>query len=271
MLAFDFKKYWSEFFEIIWYDRDILDITNYKNIDKIILETKPDIILNFAAYTAVDNAEDEWKKDCFEVNTIWTYNLAKISQKYNLEFITISTDYVFDGKKEEWYDENDFCNPINQYWMSKFLGEQLALEENKNSIIIRTSWLYGWWKEFKNFVNTMLKLAETRSELKVINDQFWIPTSTKDLSLAIFEVIKNIEKYRWEILHFSNSSNKAVTWFNFASKIFEIKNIKINVIKCSSSEFITKAKRPNFSKLNNNSDIKLRDWKEWLEEYLNIL
>ena len=90
----------------------------------------------------------------------------------NIDFITISTDYVFDGRKPDGYNENDQCNPVNEYGMSKYLGEKLAIEENKNTIIVRTSWLYGGGREFKNFVNTMLKLSETRNELKVVNDQF---------------------------------------------------------------------------------------------------
>lgn len=271
MLAFDFKRFYNNTFEIFWYDKQELDITNLENIEKIIQKIQPDIILNCAAYTAVDSAEDEWKLLNFQINTIWTYNLAKISAKYTIDFITISTDYVFDGKKEDWYTETDICNPINEYWMAKYLWEKLALEENKNSIIIRTSWLYGWGKSFKNFVNTMLKLAETRNELKVVHDQFGIPTFTLDLNLAIWEVIKNINNFRWETLHFSNSSNKKITWFDFACEIFNITNVKINIIPCSSGEYITKAKRPEFSELKNNSDIKLRDWKEWLKDYLSNL
>jgi len=271
MLAYDFKKFCSQDFEIIWLDKSELGITNIINIEKTISEIKPDIVLNCAAYTAVDNAEDEWKLLNFEINTIWVYNLAKITNKYNVEFITISTDYVFDWKKENWYGENDICNPINEYWMSKYLGEKLAFEENENSIIIRTSWLYWWWKEFKNFVNTMLKLAKTRNELKIVNDQIWIPTYTKDLSLAISKVIENIDNFRWKILHFSNSSENWISWFDFAKKIFELQRKNINLIHCSSNEFITKAKRPKFSIMLNNSNVKLRDWKDGLKDYLGNL
>ncbi len=271
MLANDFRKFCSQNFEIIPFNKQELDITNISNIEKIVSEIKPDVILNCAAYTQVDNAEDEWKLLNYNINTLWTYNLSKISNKYNIDFITISTDYVFDWKNESWYNENNICNPINDYWMSKYLSEKIALSENRNSIIVRTSWLYGWWKEFKNFVNTMLKLAETKSELKIVNDQFGIPTYTKDLSLAISKVIENIEKYKWKILHFSNSSEKSITWFDFASEIFKLSWKEINVIPCSSTDFVTKAKRPTFSMLINNSDVELRDWKEGLRNYLNNL
>lgn len=271
MLASDFIKYCSNNFEIFAFDKQKLDITNITSIEKIIAKIKPDIILNCAAYTAVDDAEDVWKKLNYDINTIWTYNLWKITNKYNLDFITISTDYVFDWNKIEWYDEADICNPINEYGMSKYLWEYLALNENKNTIIIRTSWLYWWWKAFKNFVNTMLKLSETKNELKVINDQFWIPTYSLDLSIAISEIVKNISDFKWKILHFSNSNTNAITWYDFASEIFKIswKNIKVN--PCSSDEYKTKAKRPKYSLMKNNSNIKLRNWKDWLIDYLNNL
>jgi len=271
MLASDFQKYYNNNFEIIWFDKKSLDITDIEKIENIILEIKPDIVLNCAAYTQVDDAEDIWKKLNYDINTIWVYNLSKISNKYNIDFISISTDYVFDWENQNWYNEKDICNPINNYGMSKYLWEKLALEENKNSIIIRTSWLYWWWKEFKNFVNTMLKLAINKSELKIVNDQFWLPTFTLDLSLATWEVLKNINNFRWKILHFSNSWEKAITWFDFANEIFVISWKKINLIPCLSSEFETKAKRPKYSLMKNNSWIILRDWKEWLKDYLNNL
>ena len=271
MLAYDFQKYLQNDFEIIWYDKTTLDITNIENIENIILKEKPDIVLNCAAYTKVDDAEDIWKLLNYQINTLWVYNLAKITNKYNIKFITISTDYVFDGQNELGYNENDICNPINNYWMSKYLWENLALKENKNSIIIRTSWLYGWWFEFKNFVNTMLKLSETKNEIKIVNDQFWIPTYTKDLCFAIKEVITEINLFNWQILHFSNNSNKAITWFDFANEIFKLANVNIKTIPCLSSDFITKTKRPEFSMMNNNSKISLRDWREGLLDYLNNL
>lgn len=268
MLAFDFKKYFWSHFEIFSFGKSELDITKSEEIEKKVSEIKPEIVLNFAAYTKVDLAEDEWKKENFEVNTLWVYNLAKITNKHNIDFITFSTDYVFGWEKSDWYDEDDLCNPINEYWMSKYLGEKLSIDENKNTIIIRTSWLYGWWKEFKNFVNTIMKLSEIKEELKVINDQFWLPTFTKDLCSWIFQMIENISEYRWKILHLSNSSKEPATWFEFAGEILKISWKNTKVIPCTSSEYLTKAKRPAFSILKNNSNISLRNWKEALKEYL---
>ncbi|MDD3144504.1 MAG: dTDP-4-dehydrorhamnose reductase [Candidatus Gracilibacteria bacterium] len=271
MLATDFVKYCGNDFKIHAFDKHNLDITNIEEIEKIISEIKPDIVLNCAAYTAVDDAEDIGKLKNYEINTIGVYNLAKITNRYNMYFITISTDYVFDGENKNGYSENANCNPINEYGMSKYLAEKLALSENINTIIIRTSWLYGGGKQFKNFVNTMLKLSETRNELKVVNDQFGIPTYTKDLSFAIKETIEKINNLKGTILHFSNSSDKPITWFDFASEVFKLSGKNISLIPCISSEFITKAKRPNFSSLINNSDIKLRNWKEGISDYIDNL
>ena len=284
MLAHDFIELFSDTYNINAENSKELDITNIESIENKINEFKPNIILNFAAYTKVDDAEDIGMKLNYDVNAMWVYNLAKITNKYNIDLITISTDYVFSPhswipspKREKeatflGYNENDNRNPINQYWMAKYLWEKLAIQENKNSIIIRTSWLYGWWKKYKNFVNTMINLWNKLDSLKVINDQFWNPTNCKDLSIAIRETIGNIEKYRGQNLHFSNSTEgNWITWYDFAEEIFKQENIDIELNSCATSEFPTKAKRPNFSKLLNNSDIILRDWKEGLKDYLNNL
>jgi len=296
MLAHDFNELFYDKYNIYALNSKELDITNLEKIEEKINEINPDIVLNFAAYTAVDDAEDIWRKINYDVNTLWAYNLAKITNKYNIWFITISTDYVFgsplsvspkgQGELSErqerdalglrevatilGYNESDKKNPINQYWMAKYLGEELSKKENKNSIIIRTSWLYWWWKNYKNFVNTMINLWNKLDNLKVINDQFWNPTNCKDLSFAIWNIIDNIWEHNWKVFHFSNETSwNWITWYDFAKEIFKITWIKINLEPCTSEEFPTKAKRPAFSKLINNSDIILRDWKSGLEDYLD--
>lgn len=272
MLSTDFIKHFWNKFEILSFDKKNLDITNIQSIDKLIKKNKSDIIINFAAYTNVEDAEDVGLKDNFDVNSLGVYNLSKISAKYNIDLITISTDYVFDGTKKEWYKENDIPNPINNYWMAKYLGERLANQENHKSIIIRTSWLYGWWKEFRNFVNIMLKLSKTKEELNVVNDQYWSPTYTIDLCNAIAKVIMNTKKYRWKILHFCNQTkNSWISRFEFAKEIFKITWTKIELVQCSSKKFITKAKRPKWTKLLNGSNIKLRNRKDALKDYLKRL
>lgn len=288
MLWSDFIKHFATTFEIIPLDRDNGDITNKASMEELIKNTMPDIIINFAAYTNVEEAEDIWKKINFEVNTLWIYTLAKLSAKYAIDLITISTDYVFDGSKKEWYQEDDICNPINSYGMAKYLWEQLATQENPKSIIIRTSRLYGWGKEYierrdnkgdielipryKNFVNTIINLWTNRDEVKVVNDQFGAPTYTIDLCEAIEKVINNREEYRWKKMHFCNQTkNSGISWFEFAEEICKVAGITTKLTPCSSQEFATKAPRPQCSKLLNGSNIQLKDWKIWLQEYITTL
>lgn len=271
MLAYDFFRTQKEKYDIVLVDREECDITSFESVIQCISSHEPDILLNCAAYTAVDDAEDIGMKLCFDVNTLGVKNLAKATSVFGVEFITISTDYVFDGTKSEGYLPTDVPNPIGIYGMSKYLGEQLAMDENPRTIIVRTSWLYGWeiydgnpnkkWV-YKNFVNTMLKLSETRNELKVVSDQHGIPTSCITLSVAIAEIIEGIEESSGQIFHFSNSCNTgSVTWVEFAREIFQITQKKVQVVACNSDEYPTKAKRPEWSVLINDSEILLPHWK----------
>ncbi|MFA6091157.1 MAG: sugar nucleotide-binding protein, partial [Candidatus Gracilibacteria bacterium] len=142
-------------------------------------------------------------------------------------------------------------------------------ETHPNTIIVRTSWLYGGGKDYKNFVNTMLKLSETRNELRVINDQFGSPTYTGDLSEAIGKVIGHIEDFQGKTLQLSGTTpGNGITWFDFANEIFKMTGKKMNLIPCTSAEYQTKAIRPKFGKMRNNSSIQMRDWKEGLRGYL---
>ncbi|GHW02784.1 NAD(P)-dependent oxidoreductase [candidate division SR1 bacterium] len=278
MLAYDFQKFCGQDFEIVGMDVDQLDITSLEAVKNVLIEVKPDVVLNLAAYTNVDEAEDSGRLLNYQVNTLGVYNLAKITTELGIDLISISSDYVFSGEFQRISSENtrefgrsvdDACNPVNAYGMAKILGEQLGKAENKNLIIVRTSWLYGGGPQFKNFVNTMLKLFETKDEIKVVNDQFGLPTYTKDLSLALQAVIERIEDFRGQILHFSNGGDRAINWFDFAKEINKLSTVKI--LPCGSDEFPTKAKRPKFSRLLNESEIQLRDWREGVEEYVKSL
>ncbi len=273
MLASDFIRLYGNNYDLILTDYKELDITDVNAIEKSIIESKPDMILNFAAYTNVDDAEDVGMKMNFDVNTLWVYNLASISENYDIDFITISTDYVFWWDKQEWYKENDsITEPVNTYGMAKYLAEKIALQQNNKSIIIRTSWLYGGGKDFKNFVNTMMSLATKLDSLKVVDDQFGNPTYAGHLAESLDSLIQNISTYRWSILHLSNSTEgKGVSWYEFAQKIFELSNIQVELTPCDTSGFLTKAKRPQYSKLLNTSKIQLPDWKKWLQDYLHSL
>lgn len=270
MLWSDFIKY-VDFKNIscIGVDKNDLNIVVEQNLEDKILKINPKIILNLSAYTNVDESEDNWIVDNYQVNWIWVWRLAEISYKNNIDFISLSTDYVFDWISKNWYKENDIPNPINEYWKAKFLWEYLAKKLNKNSIIIRTSWLFWWGKNSKNFVNTIIRISNELDQLNVVDDQFWSPTYTIDLCEAIVVLIKDIKYYRWEILHFTNTTNWYwISWFEFAKDI--LRNLWINkkILNIKSSQFKRKANRPKYSKLLNNSKIKLREWREWLQEYI---
>ncbi len=269
MLAHDLIPILKRKYKVVGYDKNNLDITDLLNIENVLKKEKIDIIVNCAAYTDVEKAEDEWNLVNYQVNALWPYNLGKVCTKLNIDCLHISTDYVFDGTKKEWYLPYDKPNPINQYGMAKYLWEQLLKQEFNNAIVVRTSWLYGWWKQFKSFVNTMLKLSETEKELKIVWDQFGAPTYTKDLSTAILDIILDINKYKGEILHCTNETeNNWISWYDFAKKIFKISWKDIKLKKCNSNGFMTKVTRPKYSKLINNSKISIRNWKGWLKDYL---
>ncbi|AHB41438.1 hypothetical protein P148_SR1C00001G0647 [candidate division SR1 bacterium RAAC1_SR1_1] len=272
MLAYDLIPILQQSYEVVGYDRELLDITNIENIKTILEKEQVSIIINCAAYTNVDAAEDEGKLVNYQVNAFGIYLLAKICKNMDIDLIHISTDYVFDGTKKSGYLPQDIPNPINQYGMAKYLGEQLLKSEYPNAILVRTSWLYGGGSQFKNFVNTMLKLAETRNELKVVNDQFGSPTYSKDLSKAILDIINNIGNYRGNIFHLCNQTQgNGITWYDFAQEIFRLTQKNIDCQRCTSEEFLTKAKRPQYSKLTNDNEIVLRSWKEGLEEYVKYI
>lgn len=278
MLAHDFIATQSENYDIVAVDREECDIASLESIMQCLIQYEPDIVLNCAAYTAVDDAEDIGMQLNYEVNTLWVYHLARASEILGIELITISTDYVFDGMKQEWYLPTDVCHPINAYGMAKYLGERLALDVNPRTIIVRTSWLYGgeWWRKenewrktndekrtFKNFVTTMLRLSESRNELRVVNDQHGIPTSCSFLSEKISEIISHLdseEEWVENIWHITGQSDfldlsemiqrdGSCTWADFARAIFSKYQKTTQVIDCTSSEYPTKARRPEWSVL----------------------
>lgn len=279
MLAHDFIRTQKERFTIIALGKKECNICEFPSCLNALVNSEPDIVLNLAAYTNVDDAEDIGSKQNMDINAIWVYNLAKATSALWIPMITISTDYVFDGSKQEWYLPNDMPNPINNYGIAKYLGENLALRENSQSIVIRTSWLYGgdpWnkvWngKIFKNFTNTIIKLSQEKDIIKVVNDQFGIPTSCKALSIALWELIERIDDFfsRDErILHFSNATDHLISWHEFAQEITSVVQSSVHIEPCTSSEYPTKAKRPAMSLLRNNSDIQLEDWRESLKHHL---
>ncbi|OCG06227.1 dTDP-4-dehydrorhamnose reductase [Gilliamella apis] len=246
-------------------DSQQLDITDNLAVNNFINEHRPDVIVNAAAYTAVDMAEDE-QDLAYQVNTIGPKNLAIAAQKYNAKFIHVSTDYVFDGTKNIPYVEEDTTNPINIYGKTKRNGEVAILNNNPSAIIIRTSWVFSEYGN--NFVKTMLKLASNKSELSIINDQLGCPTYAGDIANTILTIIMN--EFDGGIYHYCG--DQSVTWFKFASKIFliteklnPITTKKITLKPILTSGYPTKAKRPLYSVLNMNkiekiAGIKASDW-----------
>ena len=257
-------------YEFHFTDYDTLDITNQKQINEYFSEYEPHYCINVSAYTAVDLAEQE-KEKAFAINAEGVKYLAEACAEKGIDLIHISTDYVFDGNINIPYSEDDFTNPLSVYGASKLEGENLALENNPKTIIIRTSWLYS---EFgKNFVKTMLNLFSTKDELNVVADQFGQPTNANDLAEAIMKIISTEEK-EYGIFHFSNYSE--TTWFDFAKKIAELSKSKIKINPISTEQYPTPAKRPMRStmcldKIENSYNIEPKYWENSLEECMEIL
>ncbi|MDY0210643.1 MAG: dTDP-4-dehydrorhamnose reductase [Acholeplasma sp.] len=250
--------------DILGIDIDDLDITNEKHVVQFFKDNNPHAIIHCAAYTAVDKAEDN-KDTCMNVNVIGTKNLVMQAMEYDSKFIYISTDYVFDGKKESPYKVNDSQNPQSVYGESKYLGELETLKHYKH-FVVRISWVFG--KNGFNFVKTMLQLSKEKKFLNIVNDQFGSPTYTYDLSRLLVDLI---ESDKYGIYHGTNEGT--CTWYEFAKEIFALSNIKIPIYPIVSSDYPTKAKRPKNSildkiSLDENGFKRLPDWKDALQRYL---
>lgn len=248
---------------ILW-DFANLDITDKNQVDMKIGELQPAVIINCAAYTAVDDCEKEVDKATL-VNGIAVGYLAGAAKKNNAIFVQISTDYVFDGKNKNGYIEpsQEFW-PINVYGATKLLGEKSLLRLDKY-YLIRTSWLYG--KNGKNFVDTITRLGKEKKELKVINDQFGKPTFTVDLAKQILYILNN--DLPFGIYHITNETKKGgITWYNFAKKICKLQKLKVRVKPCTTEEYPLPAKRPAHSALINTKLPKIRKWQKALKEYI---
>lgn len=226
--------------EYISTDSKELDITDAEKTLAYITKLNPDVVYHCAAYTAVDKAEDEGKELDEKINVDGTRNVAIAAKAVDATLVYISTDYVFDGtKKDEMYKTDDVTNPQNEYGRTKLLGEQIVQEVMEKYYIIRTSWVFGQYGH--NFVFTMQKLAETRDQLTVVDDQFGRPTWTRTLADFMVFVIK--EKAPFGIYHLSNDNS--CNWYEFAKEI--LKNTEVEVLPVDSSKFPQKATRPKYS------------------------
>lgn len=248
---------------------DTLDITDQDALKSFIKTNKIDTIINCAAYTAVDKAEDD-EVSANRVNHLAVKYLAELSKENGIKLIHISTDYVFDGKSCKPYKEDDKTNPITVYGKTKLKGEK-ALQEvaPKNSIIIRTSWVYSSFGN--NFVKSMLKYGREKDELRVVYDQVGTPTYARDLAKVILEIIPKIQNSKFKIYHYSNEG--VLSWYDFAKEIMKMASIECDVVPIESFEYPTPAKRPHFSVLNKAKikkefEIKVPFWKDSLSECL---
>lgn len=250
--------------ELILTDVADLDITDSNKVYDFVNETRPDVIINCAAHTAVDKCETD-EENAFKINAIGPKNLAQAAFNVGAEIVQISTDYVFDGEGSKPITEFDKPNPQTTYGRTKLWGEELVRELNPKHYIIRTAWLYG---DGNNFVKTMINLSKTNKTFKVVNDQFGTPTSTVDLARV---VIMLIEEKNYGTFH--GTCKGQCTWYDFTKEIFRLCNIDIEVIPCTTEEFPRPAKRPKYSVLRNymlemtTGDI-TRGWEEALEEYI---
>ena len=257
--------------------REELDLSSSESISRYFdIHSHFDVIINCAAYTAVDRAEEE-EDLANQINHLAVKQLAEFANSQNAKLIHISTDYVFDGKNEPLYLESDNPNPINVYGKTKLLGEKAVLEiMSNNAMVIRTSWVYS---EFgNNFVKTMLKLAREKNEINVVSDQLGSPTYANDLAEAILHIISNDnfnqKSFPTEIFHFSNLGE--TSWSDFAMEIFEIANLNCKVIPISSDQYPTSAIRPknttlNTEKIKNHFKIHIQPWEESLKNFLRVI
>lgn len=253
--------------EIIGKNRSELDITDLESCEKIFKSLKPDIVVHAAAYTAVDKAESE-PEAAWAINVEGTCNVAKAAEAVGAKFCYISTDYVFDGTGNMPYAENHPTSPQSVYGVTKLEGERKASEFSSKCFIVRTSWVYG--KYGSNFAHTMLKLAASKNEITVVDDQIGSPTYTYDLALFIADLVRS-QKYG--VYHASNSGS--CSWYEFAKAIFEEAGEKSIVVhSCSTEQFTRPAPRPAFSVLGQTALIEagftpLRPWRDALREYLS--
>ncbi|MDH6251282.1 dTDP-4-dehydrorhamnose reductase [Chryseobacterium sp. H1D6B] len=257
-------------YEFIFTDSKTVDITNEDQVNTFFYDNKPDFCINASAYTAVDLAEKEEEK-AFAVNADGAAHLAQACLDNNAVLIHVSTDYVFDGETNLCYSEDDFTNPIGVYGESKLKGEELALEINPKTIILRTSWLYSEFN--KNFVKTMITLFPQKDELGIVADQFGQPTNANDLAEAIMQIIETSQK-TFGIFHFSNYPE--TTWFDFAKKIAEFSKSTVKLNSLTTEQYPTPAKRPKRStmcldKIEEVYKIEAKHWENSLEECIHIL
>ena len=260
----------------IFATKDQLDLTDFQNIRSYIQKNQFDVIINCAAFTAVDKSEVE-KNQANLVNHLSVKNIAEIARDNSIKLIHISTDYVFDGLKTEPYIEKDIPSPINVYGKTKLDGENAIISAMvTDAIIIRTSWLYSEYGN--NFLDTILSLAQKRKELNIVSDQIGSPTYAYDLAISILKIIENRKFFETshisEIFHYSNDGK--CSWYDFANEIVNISGLECSIKSISSKDYPQTAKRPKHvlldkSKIRNSFGLEIIYWKDSLNRCIQAL
>lgn len=231
-------------YNLIFISKNEADITKTSTLVPLFKQYTPSYVINCAAYTQVDLAEEE-KEKAYQINVVGVQNISQLCEDYQACLVHVSTDFVFEGNTPILLKETDVCMPINHYGTTKWQGEQVIQQHLKAFFIIRTSWLYS---EFgTNFMKTMLRLSKEKNSLSIVNDQIGTPTYAVDLATFIIHIIHQ-HKTEYGIYHFSNEG--IASWYDFAKAIFEYSNRNIKVSPIASEEYPTKAKRPLFSAMN---------------------
>ena len=244
-----------------------MDITDAAQVSEVITQVSPDVVIHCAAWTAVDAAEDDDKKAKVKaINSDGTQNIANVCKKLDCKMIYISTDYVFDGEGTRAWEPDDERHPLNVYGQTKYEGELAVQNTLEKYFIVRISWVFG--VNGKNFIKTMLNLGKTHDHLTVVNDQFGSPTYTYDLARLLVDMVLT-DKYG--IYHATNEG--ICNWYEFACEIFRKAGMNVDVAPVPASEYPTKAKRPENSrmskeKLTENGFERLPSWQDALERYL---
>ncbi len=262
--------------EFVFVGKEVLDLSSQDSIINYFNNNSFDIIINCAAYTAVDKAEKEVEL-ADDINHLAISKIAEISNKHKVKLIHISTDFIFDGDSEKAYLESDDPNPLNIYGKSKLAGElAVCATMQKNAIIIRTSWLYSEYSN--NFVNTIIRKSQKISELNVVSDQYSSPTNANDLAEAIIQII-NHNKFKnhdqlTQIYHYSGHG--VCSWFEFAREILKLANIDSQVNPIEAKCYLSAARRPKYSFLNTDKiakdfDLEIPFWKDSLKVSIDNL
>ena len=254
--------------EAVGVDLEEMDITDAASVDKVLKDAAPDAVIHCAAYTAVDAAEDQ-EELCRRVNRDGTRNIARVCRELDIKMVYISTDYVFNGQGTRPWEPEDERQPLNVYGLTKCEGEEAVQELLEKYFIVRIAWVFGI--NGRNFVKTMLRLAENNKRVTVVNDQYGSPTYTYDLAKLLVDMVQT-QKYG--IYHATNEG--ICTWYEFACEIFKQAGIEMEVVPVSAAEYPAKAKRPENSrmskeKLTENGFDRLPPWQDALKRYLKAL